>query len=1005
MTSTFVTPVSGPYVTSVVPAHGTSGGSANAKFIHNVPINLSTGTHNFYLYKEADHSLISTIPSTSSRVTLTSNDTVSINLRDLIQVGYAYYITTDTGIFYDIIFNFPSVAITDDSKYLYTPTSATLITVIPTFNTSSATNNVKLIYDRDIYAKSTGTFHVYEADIYSPTNPLIISTIPSTSTRISFAGSTVTLDLKNLTVPGGTYWIMAPADTLRDELNYPLPKIDDWIYGNATATIIKWAPIGAGIVSTNPPNGQSEQFYQNVSITYDRPVTANTSGYVHVYNDTPVSTATGYTLHFKDTSTIKTYAGTSTSIVFTGNTVNITFDNFTMKEGNYYITNDAGVARDNLTLPIPAISTSTVFGWYNTILSNMTSRAYVVNSATSVFTTSTPIVLDPDTGTTFTLSLTSGQGIFDSSLGGTLSTSSVWSYSGTRSQINTIIPTIKFNSSFTATSINTFTYSLVKGSTVLVNRSLPLIGSIQPNSIPMTISLSPSPGYQGENFNIVLYSTSTFDLSGTSATIYINGNTLTNVTFVGDVANTATTSINATGTEIISAIYYGGSIPGNWVAPSFSPSSVTETITWHTLNTTPTLTASTSLYSTIMPQRLVMNLNTSSNFTGTVTYFNGGTIFSSTGTMFNSTNTLTINPGILNVGTYTFTSTWNGLRNVPYYFPKEASSSQTFSIINSLKPTIKIDVSSYYNRGIYANQHNNYNNYTTSSTGTIIGVSIFGPIATLTNTLYNFPDGIVTLEDITNYPTVTTLGTGTVYATTGSIFLTELGPGGLFTSTSIFTSIDYLPGEVDGPRVVGAGDQLYSFGSVNLENQNVYVTAVDYTGTNKTITAQDGSGSKTIHIRTITFNKPITGITTYSVNYLANNNPPFQEPVIKYDILPRSQGFIPCQLPSGTRTIRSTYQSGPTPQIGGFYDTISTSTVYIRKFNNTLTACMQVLDDISGGYRQGSLSVTHDTGYTFWAGSNSAYVADGAEIINLGGTGTNIITFGTYGSLFFPNPY
>ena len=226
LTSTFVTPVSGPYVSSVFPTYGSSGGEVNAKLTYTVPTFVTTGSvYSFHLYKSTGNVLIADIPSTSTRVTMSVN-TASINLRSLMQPGSSYYITADAGVYYDM-FNFGSVPIVNDTVFKYTPTSATLVTVVPTFNTSSATNTVKLTYDRPLFERTTGTYHLYEYDVYSPTNPFIISTL---SNRISFTGTTATIDVSGLTVPGGTYWIMSDYDCLRDQLDFIIPQIDNPAY-------------------------------------------------------------------------------------------------------------------------------------------------------------------------------------------------------------------------------------------------------------------------------------------------------------------------------------------------------------------------------------------------------------------------------------------------------------------------------------------------------------------------------------------------------------------------------------------------------------------------------------------------------------------------------------------------------------------------------------------------------------------------------------------------------
>jgi hypothetical protein len=157
--------------------------------------------------------------------------------------------------------------------------------------------------------------------------------------------------------------------------------------------------------------------------------------------------------------------------------VRLTFSELNLPEGEYFLTNDQGIFKDQYNFPILAVNDNSEMKWFNTSISNMTSRPYRGEQPTAIFTGTVPQVVDIDlnTATQYTFTLASPIGEFSSPLGGT-DAGSYWTFTGTKSQLNSLISSIVFTSNDIANSNSTYTYSLEKNGVVLVNKERTLQG-------------------------------------------------------------------------------------------------------------------------------------------------------------------------------------------------------------------------------------------------------------------------------------------------------------------------------------------------------------------------------------------------------------------------------------------------------------------------------------------------------------------------------------------------
>lgn len=333
-------------------------------------------------------------------------------------------------------------------------------TTSPANNTATSfSSTVILTYNRPFFA-GTGNYYLYRDDVNTTTNTLI-ETIPSTDERITANGTakTVTINLQGLIVPESTYFISADDGVLIDMFSLDSVEIAD-------DSVFKYTPgPAAEIIASTPANNQPNTFVNSATIVYNRTLSDPTGNYY---------------LNFESSGTVKTFAASSLSLSTTGtsSTISLSFGDEVLPEGEYFITNDQGVFKDQYTFPLLAVTDNTELKWNNTSISNMTTRRFRGDAPYAVFTSTTPQVIDiapidPNGDYTFTLSSPVGE--FSSPDGGT-DAGSYWTFTGTKAQINSLINSIVFTSYAANNDPSTYTYSLTKGGVTLVNKTKDLLG-------------------------------------------------------------------------------------------------------------------------------------------------------------------------------------------------------------------------------------------------------------------------------------------------------------------------------------------------------------------------------------------------------------------------------------------------------------------------------------------------------------------------------------------------
>lgn len=445
----------------------------------------------------------------------------------------------------------PSPAITN-SKTFTTPTERPkVVSVSPVIGSTTVTSTATLTYNRVLYPNTGTNFYLYRET--TSTSDLLVATIPSTSTRITKVGRNVSISFRDLLTPDFRHYLTADQGVYEDLFNFQSDAI-------TTSTVFNYVPgPGAEILTVTPSFGQTNQFVNNVNISYNKNISRINTG--------------NYYLNYNSSGTVRTFAVSSSSIVVntTGSSVQISFADSVLPEGEYYITNDGGVFTDQHNFPYPEVYDSSEIKWFNTSISNMDTVRYKGEAPYAVFTTTNPRVLDIDlnTATQYTFTLEAPIGEFSSPLGGT-DAGSYWTFTGTKTQINNLIESIVFTTNNQENPPSTYTYSLSKNGVTLVNKTKDLLGIVLLLGAPgPTGKALPRLELEVEGTNSIdesLTLTANISTSTTlSGVIIFKQNNVEIATVAISTGNVATTvtSFSSTGSRFISASWPETTISGS----------------------------------------------------------------------------------------------------------------------------------------------------------------------------------------------------------------------------------------------------------------------------------------------------------------------------------------------------------------------------------------------------------------------------------------------------------
>lgn len=273
---TFTTFDSGPTISAVSPAVGTTGSFATTATISfNRTIYENTTPSEFYLYREipgGTDELIATLTTASSRVTRVGN-TATINLKDLVDSSSTYYFQSSANPVYVDMFKFPNETF-NKNNFKYSTARPNIEFVIPSFNTTgSFATTATINFDRNI-KKRNGNVRLYKETVGSPE---LIATLATTSNRVSVSGDQIVLDLKDLVDGNGTYYLESDYGFVDDALvNFRAEPITNQKFRYSTSR--------PNIDDVSPDYSTVNSFSTTAVISFDRTIKKR-NGSIRLYKE------------------------------------------------------------------------------------------------------------------------------------------------------------------------------------------------------------------------------------------------------------------------------------------------------------------------------------------------------------------------------------------------------------------------------------------------------------------------------------------------------------------------------------------------------------------------------------------------------------------------------------------------------------------------------------------------------------------------------------------------
>jgi hypothetical protein len=502
-----------------------------------------------------------------------------------------------------------------------------VVSVFPTYGTTSTfTSTIQINYNRPVVATTgTGNYYLYKAD------GTLVHTIESTSTRLTRSSKTAKINFVGYFEPLTTYYVTADPGMYRDLFRFPSPAIVD-------DSKIKFT-IGDGptVINKTPVYGIQNTFVSSSTITFSKTISVNTGNF---YLN-------------KVGGSVRTIPVTSSSVSIIGtNTVKILFYDQPTPEGDYFLTFDYYILKDQNDLPVYAVSDDSLIKFSEKTIKDMSVRQYRAFTSTFIFTASTvvsnltsvttfvPKVLDfaPDPNKQYELRLTSPIGSFSHATTGTNS-GSVWTYVGTNTSINNIFADIKFTPSIVSNSNSYYNYKLIRDDVTLVDNNFDLYGFAYPltttppvdpyNPIYATVPksllslsvadiLATNP-VVNEPVTLTARLTSYVTLGGT-VQFKENNVVIATATMSGAGVATTTTTFSTTGYRFISASWLGGQMSnGNVYEPLDTPDTWVNVQSARELNAGFTISSSEAdgtSFTNLYPITFTATISTSTSLTG-----------------------------------------------------------------------------------------------------------------------------------------------------------------------------------------------------------------------------------------------------------------------------------------------------------------------------------------------------------------------------------------------------
>ena len=217
--------------------------------------------------------------------------------------------------------------------------------------------------------------------------------------------------------------------------------------------------------SVTPSNNSTGTFNQNIKLTFNRPIFAESGKNLYIYKDSSPDTL------------FQTIPITSSSVSISSNTCTVVLTGFTWTNATYYITSDVGVVSDSFNFNYAGILDDTILKFEQSVISNMVNRSYQQNSKNYLFSSNPPVILDVDnsTSTQYTINFSSTTTEFSLNADGSDVTTN-WTFTGTKSQCNTKLSTLIVWPIKDSLS-EIFTYTQIKNGITQISKVINLTGT------------------------------------------------------------------------------------------------------------------------------------------------------------------------------------------------------------------------------------------------------------------------------------------------------------------------------------------------------------------------------------------------------------------------------------------------------------------------------------------------------------------------------------------------
>jgi hypothetical protein len=326
--------------------------------------------------------------------------------------------------------------------------------VTPAFNASNSfTTLATLVYNRFITVSNNKKYSLYET---TGTSTNLVLEIDSTSSRVLFTGSNVTLNFTDFIKGNRQYHLLAESGIVKDRFNFnSVPIINNSIFKYTVG-----APPTP--ISVSPTYNSSGLYVSTATITFDRNVNLSKNN-IYLYNSSGV---------------LRTFISTSSSNIYkaSGTSIAITLYDQAITEGVYYIGYDLNSIKDANNIPANEVTSNSLLKWTSKSISDLSTLNYDSRITNSIFSGNWYSILDrsSDSNEQYTLTLSTNSGTFVTSTGTV--NGGTWTYTGTRQQLEAQ-STIRFSA--TTKNLNwdlPLTTTLTRDGIQVASRSNTLIG-------------------------------------------------------------------------------------------------------------------------------------------------------------------------------------------------------------------------------------------------------------------------------------------------------------------------------------------------------------------------------------------------------------------------------------------------------------------------------------------------------------------------------------------------